>query len=170
MSVHKSSPLVLSSDCRRPSVGEVTDCTSTGSQLLSRSKQTIHCGLVDKVSVSGGEGGRFQSCLLQTDTMAEAGGARIWLLEDADDLQGRVCRILRHVKVPKNNLTKNQRIVLKVLRGLEDKVIILPVEEGNACDRGDEEMQPQREMLGTATYGKMKGDPPDSNPGKWAEL
>lgn len=109
--------------------------------------------------------------MLQTDTMAEAGGARIWSLKDADDLQGRVCRILRHVKVPRNNLTKNERIVRKVLRGLEDKVIILPVEEEAVtvvirCNYNSK----IGEMLRTVTYGKMKGDPPNSNPGEWAEL
>ena len=52
--------------------------------------------------------------------------------EDADDLRGRVCGILRRAKVPtRSNLTKEQRTALKELRGLEDEVI-LPADKGNA--------------------------------------
>ena len=50
--------------------------------------------------------------------------------EDADDLRGRVCGILRRVQVPKSNPTKDQRTVLKELKGLEDEVT-LPAEKGN---------------------------------------
>ena len=67
-----------------------------------------------------------------TDTMAAVeSGARRLSLEDADDLQGWVCGILRCAKVPRSNLTKDQRTVLKELRGLEDEVI-LPADKGNA--------------------------------------
>ena len=61
--------------------------------------------------------------------------------------------------MPRSNLTKNQRTVLKDLRGLEDEVI-LPVDKGNAtmimrrCD-----YHRKMEMLGTGTYGKLRGDP-----------
>ena len=57
-------------------------------------------------------------------------------------------------------MTKNQRTVLKDLRGLEDEVI-LPVDKGNAtmimrrCDYH----RKMEEMLGTGTYGKLRGDP-----------
>ena len=62
--------------------------------------------------------------------------------------------------VPRSNLTKEQRTALKELRGLEDEVT-LPAEKGNAtvmmrrCDY-DGRME---EMLGTGTYGKLRGDP-----------
>ena len=86
----------------------------------------------------------------------------MWKLtpEDADDLRGRVCGILRCAKVPRSNLTKEQRTALKEFRGLEDEVI-LPADKGNAtvmmrrCDY-DRKME---EMLGTGTYGKLRGDP-----------
>ena len=59
-----------------------------------------------------------------------------------------------------SNLTKEQRTALKEPRGLEDEVI-LPADKGNAtvmmrrCDY-DGKME---EMLGTGTYGKLRGDP-----------
>ena len=58
-------------------------------------------------------------------------GARKLTPEDADDLRGRVRGILRRAKVPRSNLTKEQRTALKELRGLEDEVI-LPADKGNA--------------------------------------
>ena len=65
-----------------------------------------------------------------TDTMAAVeSGARKLTPEDADDLRGRVCGILRRAKVPRSNLTKEQRTVLKELRGLED-------EHRDTCERG----------------------------------
>ena len=83
--------------------------------------------------------------------------------EDADDLRGRVCGILRRAKVPRSNLTKQQRTALKELRGLEDEVI-LPADKRSAtvmmrCDY-DGKME---EMLGTAE-GR-----PYSHPGEQAE-
>ena len=80
--------------------------------------------------------------------------------EDADDLWGRICGILRCANVPRSNLTKDQRIALKELKGLKDEVI-LPADKRNAtvmmrrCDY-DGKME---EMLGTGTYGKLRGDP-----------
>ena len=95
-----------------------------------------------------------------TDTMATVdSGARKLTPEDADDLRGRVCGILRRAKVPRSNLTKEQRTALKELRGLEDEVI-LPADTENAtvmmrgCDYDG-----KMEMLGTGTYGKLRGDP-----------
>ena len=58
--------------------------------------------------------------------------------EDAEDLQGRVCGILRHAKPPKNNLTKEQRKALKELGSLKDEVI-LPADKGGECHSDDEE-------------------------------
>ena len=66
-------------------------------------------------------------------------GARQLGEEDAEDLRGRVCGILRHAKPPKDNLTKEQRKALKELRSLENEVI-LPADKGNATmviTRGD---------------------------------
>ena len=66
----------------------------------------------------------------------------------------------RRTKVQRSNLTRDQRTVLKELRGLEDEVF-LPVDKGNVtvvmrrCDY-DGKME---EMLGTGTYGKLRGDP-----------
>ena len=79
--------------------------------------------------------------------------------EDAEDLRGRFCRILRHAKPPKDNLTKEQRKALKELRGLEDEVI-LPVDKGNATvmmarENYDTKL---RGMLETATYRQLKKD------------
>ena len=77
--------------------------------------------------------------------------------EDTDDLRGRVCGILRHAKVPRTNLTKDQRTVLKELKVLKDEVI-LPADKGNAtammkrCDYDGK----REEMLGTGNYGKLR--------------
>ena len=91
-----------------------------------------------------------------TDTTATVGsGARKLTPEDADDLWGYVCGILRCVKVPRNNLTKDQRTALKELRGLNS------TSRQGECDHDDEE------MLGTGTYGKLRG--PYSCPGEQAE-
>ena len=96
-----------------------------------------------------------------TDTMAAVeSGARRLSPEDADDLRRRVCGILRQVKVPRSNLTREHRTALKEFKGLKDEVI-LPADKGNAtvimrrCDY-DGKME---EMLGTGTYGKLRGDP-----------
>ena len=96
-----------------------------------------------------------------TDTMAAVeSGVRRLSPEDADDLRGRVCGILRRAKVPRSNLTREQRTALKELKGLKDEVI-LSADKGNAtvmmrrCDY-DGKME---EMLGTGTYGKLRGDP-----------
>ena len=62
--------------------------------------------------------------------------------------------------MPRSNLTRKQRTALKELKGLKDEVI-LPADKGNAtvmmrrCDY-DGKME---EMLGTGTYGKLRGDP-----------
>ena len=50
-------------------------------------------------------------------------GARQLNEEDAEDLWGRVCGILRRAKPPKDNLSKEQRKALKELRRLENEVI-----------------------------------------------
>ena len=51
--------------------------------------------------------------------------------EDANDLRGRLCGILRRAKLPRDNLTKDQRLALKKLREEKD-VVILPADKGNS--------------------------------------
>ena len=79
--------------------------------------------------------------------------------EDAEDLWGWVCGILRHAKLPKDNLTKDQRKVLKELRSLEDEVI-LPSDKGNATVMMTRENYNTklRGMLETGTYRQLKKD------------
>ena len=76
--------------------------------------------------------------------------------DDADDLRGRVCGILRSARLPKVNLRKDHRKALKELRSLEDEVI-LPANKGNATvvmrSDYDEKM---RGMLDDTTYKKLK--------------
>ena len=57
--------------------------------------------------------------------------------EDADDLRGRVCGILRRAKVPRSNLTKDQRTALKELRRLEDEMILPADRENETVDARD---------------------------------
>ena len=51
--------------------------------------------------------------------------------DDADDLRGHVCGILRSAWLPKDNMKEDHRRALKELRYLEDEVI-LPANKGNA--------------------------------------
>ena len=98
-------------------------------------------------------------------------GARSLTLKDVDDWRRQVYRIQRHTKVLRSNLTWDQRTALKVLRRLEDQVILL-VNKWDAtvmmrrCNY-DGKME---EMLRTCTYGKRRGQTPYSNPGQQAEL
>ena len=68
--------------------------------------------------------------LVDTISVVEEGAQQL-KEEDAEDLRGRVCGVLRHAKPPKDNLTKEQKKALKELRSLEDEVI-LPADKGNA--------------------------------------
>ena len=80
-------------------------------------------------------------------------GARQLDDEDAEDLRGRVCGILRHVRKPKDNLTKGQREALKELRGMKDKVF-LPADKGNATVvmRKEDYKAKMRELIESTTY------------------
>ena len=87
-----------------------------------------------------------------SDTMsAVESGARKLKPEDADNLRGRLCGILRRVKVPRSNRMKEQRTPMKELRGFEDEVI-LPADKGKGivmmrrCAYNG-----KMEMLGTGT-------------------
>ena len=94
-------------------------------------------------------------------------GARQLSEEDAEDLRGRVCGILRHAKPLKDNLTKEQRKALKELRSLEDEVI-LPADKGNTTVMitREEYDRKMRGMLNTATYKRLKKDPTATQEGK----
>lgn len=79
---------------------------------------------------------------------------------DASDLRGRICGFLTHAKLPRSNLTKDQRAALKELEELKDEVI-LPAEKGNVtavmmkCDYKDK----MEGLLKTNTYSKLRKDP-----------
>ena len=51
--------------------------------------------------------------------------------EEAADLRGCVCGVLRRVQPPKDNLTREQRMAMKERKAMEDAVI-LPADKGNA--------------------------------------
>ena len=53
---------------------------------------------------------------------------------------------------------RDQRTALKELRGLEDEVI-LPVDKGNLTPMMRCNYDRKMEMLGTGSYGKLRGDP-----------
>ena len=77
----------------------------------------------------------------------------------ANDLRGRVCGLLRKAKLPKSNLTKVQRGVMKDLRAMDD-VIILPADKGNATVVMSREEYDRKIMalLDTPTSGKLRPD------------
>ena len=80
--------------------------------------------------------------------------------EDAENLRGQVCGILRRAKLPKDNLTVRQRMALKKLRALEDEMV-LPADKGNATvimAKEDYDTKLRR-MLESSTYKRLKGDP-----------
>ena len=66
------------------------------------------------------------------DTMAGVEiGARKLRMDEASELRGKVCGVLRKAKVPKDNLSSGQRRALNELSRMED-VAILPADKGNA--------------------------------------
>ena len=94
-------------------------------------------------------------------------GARQWNKEDAEDLRGWVCGILRRAKSPKDNLSQEQRKALKELRSLENEVI-LPTDKGDATvmmTREDYDMKMKR-MLSTVTYKQLKKGPSTMQEGR----
>ncbi len=81
--------------------------------------------------------------------------------DDADDLRGRVCGILRSARLPKDNMKKEHRKALKELRNLEDEVI-LPADKGNATvvmKRSDYDERMRGMLDDTTTYRKLPKDP-----------
>ena len=75
-------------------------------------------------------------------------------------MRGRLCGILRKAKVPKDNLSKEQRNALKNLRK-EKNIVILPADKGNSTvlmDTSDYDSK-IRNMLESGTYRVIKKDP-----------
>ena len=87
-------------------------------------------------------------------------GVRKLNKEDADDLRGQVCGIMRRDKLSKDNLTREQTMAMKQLKGWKDEVI-LPADKGNATVvmRREDYDRKMRELLDTTTYTRLKGDP-----------
>ena len=79
--------------------------------------------------------------------------------EQAEDLRGHVCRILGCAKLPKDNLTREQRKALKELREMD--ALILPADKGNVTVVMAEEDYDtkMRELLETTTYWRLERDP-----------
>ena len=67
-----------------------------------------------------------------------------------------MCGILRCAKVPRSNLTKDQRTALKELMGLEDEVILPADKDTTVMMRRCDYDRKIEEMLGTGTYGKLR--------------
>ena len=81
--------------------------------------------------------------------------------DDAQDLQMRVCGILRSSKLPKDNIARSQRVALKEMKGWDDEVI-LPADKGNATvmmERGDYEGKVRELLNDTSTYRRLPKDP-----------
>ena len=80
--------------------------------------------------------------------------------EDANDLRGRLCGILRRAKLPRDNLTKDQRLALKKLREEKD-VVILPADKGNSTVLMNSSGYHSKlaGMLDCDTYSVMAKDP-----------
>ena len=95
------------------------------------------------------------------DTIAAVeAGAKQLKEEDAEDLHGWVCGILRYAKLPKDNLTKEQRKALKELKDLENEVI-LAVDKCNATVvmRREDYSTKMKGMLEISTYRQLEKDP-----------
>ena len=77
--------------------------------------------------------------------------------DDTQDLRMRVCGILRSSKLPKDNITRSQRVALKEMKGWDDEVI-LPAEKGNAMvvmERSDYEGKVRELLSDTSTYRRL---------------
>ena len=80
--------------------------------------------------------------------------------EEASELRGSVCSILKRARPPSQNLDKDERTVLKTLR--QDRTItILPADKGNATVVMDTEEYERKvkSLLEEAVYKKVKKDP-----------
>ena len=72
--------------------------------------------------------------------------------DDATDLHIRVCGILRSSKLPKDNITKEQRLAVKEMRGWKDEVIL-------PADKTTVVMKILQLLGDPTTYRKLPKDP-----------
>ena len=88
-----------------------------------------------------------------------------------NELRGRVCGAIRNARVPKDNLSKDQRKALKELREMDD-ITILPADKGNATVLMDKKDYHNKlsAMLNTGTYGKLSKDPTKSRESKLTQM
>jgi len=91
---------------------------------------------------------------------AVEGVARKMNHEEASELRGSVCSILKRARLPHPNLTKEERKALKDLKQ-ENGITILPADKGNATVVLDAEAYEQkvRNLLEDTIYEKVKKDP-----------
>ena len=83
----------------------------------------------------------------------------------------RVCGAIRNARVPKDNLSKDQRKALKELREMDD-ITILPADKGNATVLMDKKDYHNKlsAMLNTGMYGKLSKDPTKSRESKLTQM
>ena len=106
------------------------------------------------------------------DTVASIEGiARRMDPDVGNELRGRVCGAIRNARVPKDNLSKDQRKALKELREMDD-ITILPADKGNATVLMDKKDYHNKlsAMLNTGTYGKLSKDPTKSRESKLTQM
>ena len=104
--------------------------------------------------------------ILDTIAGVELGAYRLGM-DEASDLRGKVCGMLKKAKLPADNLKKDQRKALKELRVMKD-VAILPADKGNATvllDMDDYDAK-LTQMLSTGSNGKLDKDPTQVQEGR----
>ena len=81
--------------------------------------------------------------------------------DDAQDLRMRVCGILRSSKLPKDNITRSQRVALREMKGWDEQVILL-ADKGNVTvvmERSDYDENVMGLLSDTTTYKRLPKDP-----------
>ena len=82
-------------------------------------------------------------------------------MDNANDLCTRVFGIFRGSKLPKDNITKEQRLAVKEITDCKDEVI-LPADKGKATvvmKKGDYNGKLQQLLSDSTTYRKLPKDP-----------
>ena len=96
------------------------------------------------------------------DTIAGMEEAARKLPDDGtQDLRMRVCGILRSSKLPKDNITRSQRVALKERKGWDDQVI-LAADKGNATvvmERSNYDGKVRELLNDTTTYRRLPKEP-----------
>ena len=84
-------------------------------------------------------------------------------MDEASELRGKICGVMRKAKVPKDNLSSGQRCALNELGKMSD-IAILPADKGNTTVVMNKAAYHGKisEMLDSGTYGKLKKDPTQS--------